>query len=87
MKVYHENLDSKKYIVVEESEYKDKVLGLTTNKMLIVVNSDNRRIDEYVCPKKIWDLYKEEIHEAIATPDYQVCLYFGKPKIVTDEEL
>ena len=86
MKVYHDNLDFK-YIAVEESEYKDKVLGLTTNKMLIIVNSDNKRIDEYQCPKIIWKQYLEEIHEAIVTPDYQVCLYFGKQKIVTDEEL
>lgn len=86
MKVYHDNYDYK-YIVIKKSEYKDKVLGLTTNQMLIVVNSDNKRIDEYVCPEEIWKLYREEIKEAEATPDYQVCLYFGKPHIATDEEL
>lgn len=85
MRIYTDNFG--KFIVIKESEYKDKVLGLTTNKMLIVVNFDNKRIDEYVCPKKIWELYSNEIHEAVTTPDYQVCKYFGKQEIVTDEEL
>ena len=86
MKVYHDNFDYR-YIVLQESEYKDKILGLTTNGMLIVVNKDNKRIDEYVCPKNIWAMYYSEIEEARKTPDYQLCLYFGKPYTGTDEDI
>lgn len=86
MKVYHDNFDYR-YIVLQESEYKNKVLGLTTNGMVIVVNKDNKRIDEYVCPKNIWEMYYSEIEEARKTSDYQLCLYFGKPYIGTDENI
>lgn len=86
MKVYHDK-SNHRYIVLQESELKDKVLGLTTNGMLIVVDKDNKRIDEYACPENIWAMYYSEIEEARRTPDYQLCLYFGKPYIGTDEDL
>lgn len=81
----YRDINGKKYIVIEKSEYKDKVLGLTTNQMLIVVDSNNKRIDEYQCPISIWIQYLEEIHKAMVTPDYQVCLYFGSQNCSNDD--
>lgn len=87
MKTYHQKNSSMRYIAISEEYEAKTVLGLTTNRMLITVDKHNERVNEYVCPKRIWDLYKSQIDEAKKTPDFQVCLYFGSQCLGTDEDI